>query len=103
MQKIMMRLICTGQHHQLGQFHMPPDAEGKPVAPTLEPVTDVRMVAQSKKEGTEDINHPVWRDQPNATLDIKFAKPEIMAELQAGREFIVTIEAVPEKADGTVN
>lgn len=103
MQKIVMRLICTGQHHQLAQFAVPPDAEGKPKAPELAPITDVRMVAQAKKDGTEDINHPVWRDAPNATFDIKFAQPEVMAECVAGREFIVTIEAAPEKAEGTVN
>lgn len=102
MQKIVMRLVATSQHHQLGQFPVPPkDVVVQP--PDLEPITSIALVAQAKKEGTEDINHPLWRDAPNADLKINYGKPELLADIKPGREFIVTIEAAPEKADGTIN
>lgn len=96
MSKVQMRLVVVDELHQLGQFPAQPrpEAPEQPVKAQLLPVVTVKMVPQEKKDGTEDINEPIWYGQPNGEFMLKFTKPEAMQGLHPGREVIVTIETV---------
>jgi hypothetical protein len=102
MTPIKARFVCINRQHQLGQFQEPPGPDGKPKAPELKPITDVRLVPDAKSHGTEDLNHPVWNGDPNGMVEFKFGTPEAMAGFEPGKKYIVTIEALPDEPAATI-